>query len=182
MFTGLITRFKKRLQQKRLQALRESLRQEFHKNIHNPYVRTFSGLRLLTLPINVDTEPYHPSLRGNLELRIANLNILYQRLAFYINEYQRTINGTSIEWLSLPESLSKQKDSSENRWLDTYFGTSNPAVAYYKLTQLLELIEPYEDIFLKPRTDEDRALVNHCAHLFREMEVLIEHYLLNRPV
>lgn len=182
MLTGIITRFKQRLENNRLKALRESLKQEFHKNTHNPYVRVFTGLQLLTLPLNINEEPFRPSLRGFLELRINNIDLVYQRLAFLINEYQRAINRSSIEWIPLPDALNKRNDLAEYRWLDTYFGTSSPEVAAYKLGKLLALIQPYESAFLKPESDEDRALVNQTAHLFRELETLIEHYLLERPI
>lgn len=174
MFNWLNTRLKRYAVKQR----RSFLEAEFHKNTRNPFLKVIVGLELLTEPLEYNGAQYKPlSVRGKLELRVANFDILYERLEFYIREYTRVANGSSQMWLPLPDELDKKKDESSLRWIDQYFATTEPEAVRAKLRKAFALIDLYRPAFTERDTAEQDALANMTAHIFRELETVVEHYL-----
>lgn len=174
MFNWLTTRLKRYA----LKQRRSFLEAEFHKNTRNPIRRTIVGLELLTEPLEYNTNQYMPlSVRGKLELRISNFDKLYDRLEFFTREYSRAINGSSQSWANLPDSLDKKKDMVELRWLDNYFGTDDQDAIRSKLRNALELIVLYQTALTGNESPEQDVLANQTAHIFRELDTVVEHYI-----
>lgn len=167
------------LRRKAVEARRRSLEAEFHKNTLNTLHRVMVGLELITEPLEYNGKEYLPfSLRGQLELRIRDFDTLVERLEFFISEYNRvsSSNIPNQRWLELPEAIDRKGESSEPRWLDHYFGASDPEVAREKLRTVFNMLEQYQRAFDK-QTPEQDTLFNQTAHIFRELEVIVEHYL-----
>lgn len=174
MFKWLNSRLKRYAVKQR----RSFLEAEFHKNTRNPFQRALAGLELLTEPLEYNGSQYKPlSVRGKLELRISDFDTLYERLEFYLREYTRVTHGSSQEWLPLPNELDKKKDETELRWIDRYFGTTDPEVVRTKLGKAFALIDLYRPAFTERETPEQDALANMTAHIFRELDTIVEHYL-----
>lgn len=174
MFNWLNTRLKRYAVKQR----RSFLEAEFHKNTRNPFQKVLVGLELITEPLEYNGATFVPlSVRGKLELRIENFDTLYERLQFYIREYTRVANGSSQTWIALPDELDKKKDDTQLRWIDQYFGTTNPEVVRDKLRKAFALIDYYRPAFTERDTPEQDALANMTAHIFRELETVVEHYL-----
>lgn len=162
-----------------VKSRRRALEAEFHKNTHNTLRRVMVGLELITEPLEYNGSTYMPmSLRGRLELRIGNFGTLLERLEFFISEYNRVSNSNlpNQRWLELPEALDRKGESSEPRWLDHYFGTSDPEMARDKLRRVFVTLDLYQRAFDK-QTPEQDTLYNQTAHIFRELEIIVEHYL-----
>lgn len=167
------------LRQKAVKSRRRDLEAEFHKNTHNTLQRVMVGLELITEPLEYNGDIYRPmSLRGKLELRIGDFDTLVERLEFFISEYNRVTNSNlpNQRWLDLPESIDRKGEQVASRWLDQYFGTPNPEIARDKLRTVFAMLDLYQCAFDK-QTPERDTLYNQTAHILRELETIVEHYL-----
>ncbi|QQO90721.1 hypothetical protein pEaSNUABM42_00236 [Erwinia phage pEa_SNUABM_42] len=159
---------------------RSYLEAEFHKNTQNTYQRVLIGLALLTEPLEYNGNTYRGiDLMGNLELRCKSFDIVHQRFAFLLREYDRVLNttGRNPDWSPYPAVIDPQQDKPMLRWFDEYFGTSSKDVVRQKLRRTYELLETYRDVYSSKTNPEQDVLFNLTRHLVRELETIVEHYL-----
>lgn len=166
----------KRSAYKRRRSLLEA---EFHKNAHNRFQRVMIGLELLTEPLTYGTETYLPlSVSGHLELRCANVGVVYERLEFLLRDYTRVINSTAKnpEWSAWPSKLEPAQDVTNRKWLDEFFSTQRGDVVRDKLRDVFCLLDLFRESFLGDDPDQ-AVLANRSGHLLRDLERVVEHYL-----
>ncbi|ANZ48530.1 hypothetical protein BIZ78_gp045 [Erwinia phage vB_EamM_Caitlin] len=159
---------------------RSFLEGEFHKNAHNLYQRVMVGLELITEPLVYGTEVYTPlSLTGHVELRCSSVTVVFDRLSFLTRDYSRVINepGPHPEWSPYPITLEAKNDVTNRKWLDEYFATQDPEVARDALREIFCLLDVYRVAFDKDGDPDKDVLANRTAHLLRELECIVEHYL-----
>ncbi|QVW55253.1 hypothetical protein pEaSNUABM29_00213 [Erwinia phage pEa_SNUABM_29] len=168
------------LRRSAVKGRRRSLEAEFHKNTHNTFTRVMAGLELITEPLEYNGTEYRPiTLRGQMELQVRNFDTLVERLKFLIDEYNRVTSSArpNQQWLEFPDHLKRKGEGISPRWLDQYFGTSDPEVARDKMLYVFALLDTYRNAFTERQTNDQDVLTNQAAHILRELETIVEHYL-----
>lgn len=165
----------KRFKRHRVVKTREGLL-AIHRNDPNPIRRLFGGLCYLTFRDDAakDLRCEFP-LNGSCELSCNNIDIVTGRLTSINLSWSSAQLGG--KWNPLPDSLSRDNDRLESRWLDRYFLTTDEEDVYDKFVKVKQQLSVLSSPLLEANNPTDVILGNQTAHLIRELTVLVEHFI-----
>lgn len=154
-------------------AKRRSMLTEFHKISTVRWEKIDLGLRLI---LGENGKPLQPL--GRLDLRTPSFQILEERLIWCIHQCNDLvcIGESANMWESWPRTIDPCDDHLGPRWLDVWFGTSDPAVIHESLCRVFKLMSDNELLFSND-SDVGGVFVRQSSHLLRDLEVVILNYL-----